>query len=152
MKRIILYLLFLCPLSALADTVYWYMVTDTDVNIKMSTVSYLLASDNDDTFYVVCNNGNVYGGVSTVTFAQLTEEAAGISEVKSQESEVVISGNEITLLGISNSTSASIYGIDGKQVLSKSLSESDNSIYIGSLSSGVYVLKSGNTTLKFRKK
>lgn len=153
MRHILLFMLFLCStINAMADDEAWYLVTDTEVNIKMSTVSYLLASDNDDSFYVICNNGNIYGGVSSVTFAQMTSEAAGISEIEAQNTEVVIGGNEITLLGVTSSTPTVIYSIDGSMLKSKVLTESENSIYIGGLSPGVYILKSGDTTLKFRKK
>lgn len=149
MRRFLLYIAMLFPLVAEADDNKWYMVTDTDVEIALSSVGFLLAADDADAFSVVCTDGNVYNGVASVSFAQF-EGSAGINAVaQDDEVEVSLSTSYLTVMGCEGT--ATLYTVDGKQLLSKQLSSSDNSVYIGNLSSGVYILKAGNTSVKFRK-
>lgn len=152
MKQFLLSLAMLIPLAAGADDNKWCLITDTDVEIELSSVGFLLAADDADAFSVVCTDGNVYNGVASVSFAQL-DSSAGISDIMADnEVTVDITSTVLTIIGCKDGTTAAVYSIDGMQLLSKQLSSSDNSVYIGNLSSGVYILKAGATSVKFRKK
>lgn len=141
----------LLPLATSAADEKWYLVTDGGENILMSRIGFLLVSDDADEFSVVCSDGSVYNNVTTATFAQFAP--TGISEVKADdEVKLSMSATVLTLSGCADGTAAAVYSADGKQMVQKVISASDNTVQIGSLPAGVYILKAGKTSVKFSKR
>ena len=129
------------------------MVSDGGTKVIMSRVGFLLASDNADTFSIVCNDGGLYNDVTSVSFKQL--DASGIETVKSDNTISLYSNpvnNSFTIMGCLDGTMVVVFSIDGKILNSKSLSNKDNTIQVGNLPTGTYILKAGKTSIKFFKK
>ena len=152
MRRILtFYIMMLAAFPLLADDAQWCIVTDGGGQIELSKVGFLLTSDYDDSFSIVCNDGNVYSGISSVSFEQV--EVSGISYPKaSSEIEIDMDARQLTITGCKEGTTAILYTSDGRQLLRKSISGSDNTVPVGNLPSGVYILKAGDTSVKFIKR
>ncbi len=136
-----------------AQSKQWCMVDPvSQIKVPMSQVGFLLASDNDDTFSIVCNNGLVYNNVAKVEFQQL--DAQGISTPESAESMVTFrhGATAIRVLGCPAGTVVGIYSASGQQVGQYTLSGSDSLVPIDGLVDGVYVIRAGKTAVKFVKK
>lgn len=130
----------------------WYMNTDTGVSVAMDEVDYLLRSDGSAEFSIVVKQGNPVVGVHRVTFDK--KQATGI-ETEAVE-QVRLYPNPVQemlrMSGLSAGSVVEIVALDGRVVKRVEASGSDLSIPVADLSSGSYLLRTANTTLKFIKR
>ena len=134
-----------------ADKV-WCMVTADGTTIELSRVSFLLASDQSETFSIVCNDGQVIYQVASISFAQA--EPTGISNTTSDrqtEFQLNVASSSLQLRGCQAGTEIVIYDAGGKTVRREMLS-SDGVILIDGMPTGVYILKAGSAAVKFVKR
>ena len=67
----------------------------------------------------------------------------GLSEINNENIQIypVPSNKHITITNINANTNVSIYSIDGKLQMQKALNDGTNSIGIGNLANGVYIVE-----------
>ena len=134
-----------------ADKV-WCMVTADGTKIELSRVGFLLASDQSETFSIVCNDGQVIYQVASISFAQA--EPTGISSAtadKQAELLLNVASSSLQLRGCQAGTEIVIYDAGGRTVRRELLS-SDGVILIDGMPTGVYILKAGAASVKFVKR
>ena len=153
MRKLILSLVLMaCVVSAHADNEVWCMVTQSDQAIAMSEVHYLLSlGDDSEVFTIVCHDGSTIENVTKVTFSQTIP--TGISSPVTHETALLsrVVGNTLVLLGCAEGTAISIVDLSGKTALQTAAQSRQTTIDISALASGVYVLRVGETNLKFLK-
>ncbi len=153
MRKLILSLVLMaCVVSARADNEVWCMVTQSDQAIAMSEVHYLLSlGDDSEVFTIVCHDGSTIENVTKVTFSQTIPTA--ISSPVTHETALLsrVVGNTLVLLGCDAGAAISIVDLSGKTALQTAAQSRQTTIDISALASGVYVLRVGETNLKFLK-
>ena len=71
MRKLLLLFMSLFSLTYMyAEENVWVLQTDTQVNVPIDEVDYLLAADDDNLFAVVMKSGEMYDGVKKVVFSQ----------------------------------------------------------------------------------
>lgn len=156
MKKFLLSLAMLCTTMMLhaANTV-WCMVTNGGQSIPVSNVSYILAEGTSpETFSIVLKSGSPVENVGMVKFAQL--EATGIDAVPTTDGSVPMLARAFDgQLMISNAAAGlpvRVLSVNGQLVKSSVTDNGSTELFIGDLTSGVYILKVGDTAVKFMKK
>lgn len=156
MKQFLVLLLLTCALSVQAQTTRWCVV-DTDHPDEpvalMSNVAYLLVSDWNDQFAIVCKDGTLCPGLQSISFRQLDVTAVG--QPKVQDSPAVLAdaaSHMLTLSGLKAGTPVQVYNAAGHLLRTLKAAEGKTEITLEALPSGVYLLKAGETTIKFLKK
>lgn len=154
MRQLIITLLMFCSATAaMADNV-WCMVTPTGQAIAMSDVDYLVSAGGQTpaTFDIVLKDGS-HITTGRIDFAQM--EPTGIEDVRPSADEPVISSvidSQLTISGTAAGQQVTVYGLSGATLLRTVTAEAQTTLYIGNLTPGVYVLKVGDTAIKFMKR
>lgn len=141
----------LCIQPVKGASYQWYMNTDTGVSIAMDEVDYLLRSDNSTDFSVVVKNGNPVVGVQRVTFRK--EQTTGVEAGKSTQVRVYPNPvqESLHMSGLSEGSRVEVVALDGRVIKRVEATGSELSIPVSDLSSGSYLLRTVDTTLKFIK-
>lgn len=153
MKKLLLSILLCAPLFASAADKVWCMVTNDGKNVAMNQISYLLAADQTEGFSIVCNNGQVFFKVSQVSFAQA--EPTGIQSIAAEDKDepsIMVASSSLRIMGVAESSELMIYDAAGRTVMRRALTSRDETVSIGALTAGLYILKVGKTSVKFLKK
>ncbi len=155
MKRLLLSLAADATLPAAAhDNLKWAMTEPKGgETVLMERVGFLLASDNDDTFSIVCTDGHIIGGASEVSFIQV--DPTGISSPKGDATAPAVygtAGRELHITGCAPGTEIAVFDGGGRRVAATKAGEATTTISIAALPQGVYILKAGKTSVKFMKK
>lgn len=130
----------------------WYMNTDTGLQIPMFKVGMLVATDDEDYFYILDVDGSIIAEeVKRVTFSK--QNSTGINEfvLNNKDKEIkryvngklYISGGEGYIY---------IYSLSGKLHIKEKISSNETSINVSNLPSGTYVLVNNGLSFKFNKK
>ena len=141
-------LLYILAVQAAEKT--WHLVTDKGDAIELSTVSYLLAASTES-LDIVCKDGTTINGVSGISLEE--RESTGIKPINTGEamfSQVV--GDQIYISYAKAGTTAEVLSLSGIIHVSQSLTDGQNVINVSKLRSGTYILKIGDTSIKFIKK
>ena len=121
--------------------------------VLMGDVSFLLASDRQDTFTIVCKDGTVVPGAESVNFVKATPSGISNTQAAGSTPQLAISATEgLTLTGCKAGTHVSIYDAAGRLSLGATATDVPLRIDVSRLAPGVYVLKAGDTAIKFIKK
>lgn len=149
-KTILLTLLLFCTIGVQAADQTWHLVTDKGVAIELSNVSYLLAAS-EESFDIVCTDGTTVSGVTSVKLEE--RESTGIESAKTTESvfSKKVDG-EIIISNAKANTMAQVLSLSGITLISQTLTSGQNVINASMLLSGTYILKVGETSIKFIKK
>jgi len=152
MKRLLslLFATLICITIAHADEKTWHIVTDDDKAIELSAVSYLLAASTE-TFDIVCKDGSTISNVKGISVE--LRESTGIKSVNNGDamfSQVV--GDQIYISHAKAGTTAEVLSLSGIIHVSQTLADGQNIINVSKLRSGTYILKVGETSIKFIKK
>lgn len=142
-------LLFTVGLRAAEMT--WHLVTDTDEAIELTKVSYLLAST-QETFDIVCTDGTIVGNVKSIKLEK--RESSGIQKTKTNGEGIfsqIVDGTQ-TISNAKAGTIAQVISVSGITCITQTLTEGQNVINVSQLYPGTYILKVGETTIKFIKK
>ena len=149
--RSILTLLLLFSLTTVqAAEKTWHLITDKGDAIELSNVSYLLAASTES-FDIVCKDGTTINGVSGISLAE--REPTGIKPINTDDamfSQVV--GDQIFISHVKAGTTAEVLSLSGIIHVSQTLADGQNIINVSKLRSGTYILKVGETSIKFIKK
>ncbi|MCI6338481.1 MAG: T9SS type A sorting domain-containing protein [Prevotella sp.] len=142
--------------SFMAMTLYaadlkWAMKTDGGNIVLMDNVSHLIYSDGSVDFTVVCNDNSTLGNVKSVSFVKV--DPAGIESIKYDDAVYAkVVDQKLTITGCKRGTVASIVSLCGVNMVEVTVSSDKADIDVSRLNSGTYILKVGNTAVKFVKK
>lgn len=121
--------------------------------VLLTDVSFLLASDWQDSFSIVCKDGNVITGAETVNFVKAAASGIASATAPGSGPQVAICAAwRLTLTGCKPGTAIAIHDASGRMVASMTAAGWQASIDLGHLATGVYLLRAGETTVKFMKK
>lgn len=146
----LLFVLLFCTIAVQAAEKTWHLVTDKGDAIELSNVSYLLAASTES-FDIVCKDGTTINGVSGISLEE--RESTGVKSINTGEamfSQVV--GDQIYISYAKAGTTAEVLSLSGITHVSQSLTDGQNVINVSKLRSGTYILKIGDTSIKFIKK
>lgn len=153
MKKLLLFCaMAVAALSAKAEGA-WLLVTDNGERVEMSQVGMLVAADDATTFSVVKveGAGEAISGVSSVSFVY---DAAwsGVDQIENGRNGVIIDGVTSTILVMGrDGREYNVYDVAGNLQLSGVLNGVSSRIDVSGLNNGVYVLKVGDSSVKFKK-
>lgn len=140
------------PTMAMADE-QWTIIDQGGTAIALDSVAFLLASDTEEAFTIVQNNGKLQTGVTEATFKK--QDLTGIAGTKAdgaQPTLAIEAKSRLTLTGCKEGTAVQLFDTDGRLLRSAQASDGKTTVDVASLKSGVYVIKVGNAAIKFFKK
>lgn len=149
-KTILLNLLLFCTIGVQAAEKTWHLVTDKGAAVELSKVSYLLAAS-EESFDIVCTDWTTISGVTSIALEE--RESTGIESARTAEpffSKKV--DGEIIISNAKANTLAQVLSPSGVALVSQTLTSGQNVINVSRLLSGTYILKVGETSIKFIKK
>ena len=139
---------------AMAAGEVWNLVTNTGQRLSMKSVSYLLMSDDANTFSVVPTKGATINGVRSITFEKGVD--TGINTVRNSATDVSLYPNPVstslTLTGVAAGSNIQVLSLSGVILLTAVSAEGQTVINVQQLPTGIYLLRAGGTTVKFIKK
>ena len=152
MRKLVVILSMMLAWTAYAQTTEktWFLVTDKGDAVKLSMVSYLMAASTE-TFDIVCTDGTTVSGVSSISLEE--REETGIKTQKmgmAMFSQIV--DDQITISHAKAGTTVQVLSLSGVTLCSQNLKEGANIINVSTLQSGTYILKVGDTKIKFIKR
>lgn len=136
-----------------------FLLTSTGKYYYMKELPVMTAQEGSDKFDVTVGD-TTERNVSFVYFYRGTEESLGhmtaIGQVKADGEERLRLqtpvSSQMQISGCGAATSAVVYATDGRQVAESVVTNGVTTIYVGHLTSGIYIVKTGNKSLKFVKK
>jgi hypothetical protein len=153
MKTIISVLLLMTSLSVRASDPVWCLVTNTGVQIPLSNVSYIFMDGNDaETFTIVPKTGSQISGVGKATVEQLDPTKISLPIMADGQPMLQVESNSICISGCEVGLPVAVYTVGGNTVLQGKTQSGSTVLDIVELPKGIYVLKVGNTSLKFSRK
>ncbi len=156
MKKVLLSLAVAYAAAGLAqtDSRQWVLEEpNSGTTVPIGNVGFLLSSDWQDTFTIVCKDGTTVNNAETVNFVQVGE--TGINAARTATGTPQLDGSvkgRLTLTGCPAGTPVSIYDTAGRQVRRSVAANGQTVIDVSSMTPGVYILKAGDTAIKFTKK
>lgn len=154
MRQLIITLLMFCSATiAMADNV-WCMITPSGQVIPMGNVAYLVSAGgtSPETFDIVLKQGDPVT-TGRIDFVQL--DPTGIEIVRPSGDVPTLSsvmGDQLVISGTAAGQQVVVYSLTGAVLLRTVTADTQTTLNIGNLTSGVYVLKVGGTAIKFMKK
>lgn len=130
----------------------WQMVTDGDVAIPMTQVSYLVAADDAQNFSVVRTDGSLVEGVTSVSFSQ--SEPVGVTEIAEAGRVSLLSNAVAESLTLQEAAGreVAVYDLDGRCRIALTAADDAQKVNVSTLESGMYILRAGNVSIRFIKK
>jgi hypothetical protein len=150
LRTILLAMMLVCTLMMQAADKAWFLVTDKGEAVELSKFSYLLAASSE-TFDIVCVDSKTISGVAGVSLEE--REVTGIKALKAGDamfSQMV--GDELTISNAKAGTTMQVLSLSGIVYTNQTLKDGKNVINVSQLQSGTYLLKVGETSVKFIKK
>lgn len=130
-----------------------YLVTDTQVEIPMEEVGFLLAADDDTYFSVVTQDSHIYKGVTRATFEKRT--TVGVAQVNAQGQLAVyptVSHSSLTVSGCQQGEQISVVSLAGQVCIVTEAADGGATVDVSALQPGAYLLNVGGMTVKFIKR
>ena len=130
----------------------WAMITQKGQTLFMNNVGYILNSDGSSSFTIVMNDNSTIDDVTKVSFAKV--DASGVKAIEYDSDGVYAKEVEGSLIisGCHAGNKAEVFSANGQVVRSKTFGGDNCDIDVSTLPKGVYVLRIGNTAIKFLKK
>ena len=129
----------------------WAMITQKGQTLFMNNVGYILNSDGSSSFTIVMNDNSTIDDVTKVSFAKV--DASGVKAIEYDSDGVYAKEVEGSLIisGCNAGNKAEVFSANGKVVRSETFGGDNCDIDVSTLPKGVYVLRIGNTAIKFLK-
>lgn len=153
MRKCFLLLALVCMTMAHAADMKWALVTQDGQTVFMERVGYILNSDGNTSFTIVLNDNGTVDDVTKVSFAKV--DATGIHAPLSPEGEGIYAREvegQLTISGCRAGNVAEVYNTGGQLVRRTTVSDTTANVDVSTLASGIYILRIGNTAVKFHKK
>ena len=131
-----------------------WLVTNTGKQFLVKDVKMLASIDTQGVFEVVTTEGNETGVTSVSFFRRESTGIEKVKEIRNVEQLRLLTPvcSQLALSGCSETGSAVVFALDGKQMTEAPVNNGHTTIFVGNLKAGVYVVKVGNKALKFIKK
>ena len=154
MKKKVLFLLLCSALvlpSAAQDNFTYCLLTNAGDSIDATQVDYLAAdADSPNEFNVVMKGGHVYTRVTSLT---PVATATAIKAIKAtREGLLSFGGGHVVIQSPEGGQTLSVCKPDGRQLRKYRLAAGRQTVDITTLPAGVYILKTGQSAVKFIKK
>lgn len=152
MKKQLLSLLLMLPAAVWAQQ-QWTIVDQGGHAFALDSVTCLLASDTEEAFTIVLNNGNLQTGVTEATFKK--QDLSAIQSATATPSAPTLALEARTRLvvsGCAEGTPLRLYNAGGQLLRSGQVSAGSSTVDVASLPAGVYIIKVGECSIKFHKK
>ncbi len=121
--------------------------------VAVADVSFLLASDWTDTFSIVCNDGTTVTDVTSVNVTRATPSGIDAAKTTANAPDVAITASgQLSLTGLKAGTAVEIFDTAGRLMQRATATEGTLNMNISRLTAGVYVLRAGDTAVKFSKR
>ena len=148
-RLLLLFLLFISNVS-FADDKQWFLVTDKEEVIEMSRVCSLVATDTEETFSILDSNGHILAkDVVRATFLLL--ETTNVENISAQDDMLEsYVDNILTMFGVEGNID--IFSVNGSKMLSVKAIKNQTKINVSHLAPGIYLVKCGTQSFKFKKK
>ena len=130
----------------------WAMITQKGQTLFMNNVGYILNSDGSSSFTIVMNDNSTIDDVTKVTFAKVDPSVVKAVEYDSDGVYAKEVEGSLIITGCKAGKKAEVYSSNGKVLRSQSFDGESCDIDVSTLAKGVYVLRIGNTAVKFLKK
>ena len=134
-------------LAAGAADYKWALVTQNGETVLMSDVGYILNSDNRPTFTIVKKDNSTIDDVTKMTFAKIDAPQTITDDAVYAK---VIEGT-LSISGCKAGTAVEIFSANGQLCRRATVQGEHTDINVSQLASGIYLLRVGKTTIKFRK-
>jgi len=138
-----------------------WLITSTGKYFRTMDVAAVKAKDDSTLFDIETNNG-IEADVTSIYFMRTDEEEVKkiitgfdgqIIAPTAEKLQLMTPVSEsMSISGCGNATKATVYAMDGKQVLEAPVNGGNATIYVGNLKAGVYIVNVGKKSLKFIKK
>lgn len=155
-RYLLLLPLFVLSIAAKADErVEWCMRTNYNQDIPLRNVDYLMQADTlSSQFHIVLYGGEVVQNVRSLRFLQ--KPAPTAVQLPTQPSAKkplpIIEGNQLRLSQLRSGVSVRILSVDGRELFRSVVTEQGVlSIDIARFPSGIYLLSTPGSTIKFLK-
>lgn len=148
--RFLLLLMLAAVLKLQAESV-WTLTTDAGRDVAVSQIEYMLSVDGSDHFSIVLTGGEVVNDVTFATFAK----KSGIDETHSPYASGMLLeqvSDILTIKGCADNADIEVYSLGGQLLLHTTASSGMATLNVSPLSPGCYILKAGETAVKFTKK
>ena len=136
-----------------ATDLKWAMTTQDGKSVFMNEVGYILYTDGSFTMSIVKTDNSTIENVTKVSFAQL--DATGISKVVVNNGISLLSNvveSSLTVTGCKEGQIITVVSAGGAVKVKTVTSGNHTNVDVSHLTSGVYILNVGKTTVKFIKK
>lgn len=150
--------LLLAVLSALGATAQtqnrWYIVDASKPEVPlavMAEVAFLMTSDWDEGITIVNKNGTLSSPLTTITFRQLDPTTIATPEQNRPTLYSGLVGQTIVLSNCKAGTPVAVFSLKGEKLCSQTACDGKTEVNVGDLAEGIYLLKVGDITIKFRK-
>ena len=128
----------------------WCLVTDKGEVVGLSHVNYFLASS-EETFDIVCSDGSSIKGVISISVEE--RNLSGIQEIRNDDGQFSqLVGDNLIVSGLKSATQAQVLSLSGVVYFTQMLNGEKEVISVSRLQPGTYILKVGETSVKFIKK
>lgn len=128
----------------------WCLVTDKGEVVELSHVNYFLASS-EETFDIVCSDGSSIKGVISISVEE--RNLSGIQEIRNDDGQFSqLVGDNLIVSGLKSATQAQVLSLSGVVYFTQMLNGEKEVISVSRLQPGTYILKVGETSIKFIKK
>lgn len=156
MKRILVFCLAaLCafPLSAGDGNTWWLRDADGNYLAEVGDISFLIASDTDASFTIVCTDGTLIPGITDVYPIYTVNPGVGSVPASGTRPVITVCADRtLTISGCAPGTPVAVVDASGRRVLGAVLPGGTSEINVSTLPSGMYILRAGATAVKFIKK
>ena len=153
MRNFLLAFVLLCAYAANAADLKWALTTQNGKSVFMNEVGYILYTDGSSTMSIVKTDNSTIENVTKVSFAQL--DATGISKVVVNNGISLLSNvveSSLTVTGCKEGQIITVVSVGGAVKVKAVTSGNHTNVDVSHLTSGVYMLNVGKTTVKFIKK
>ena len=128
----------------------WYMITNDSREIPMQQVNMIVAADDDATFAVLDADGNILADlVKRARFVQKSATSIDIPMANEQNMLKSLVNNRLTLIGAKQDIY--MYNVSGVQVQHAYPMGVETTVDVSRLVTGIYILKCGQQSFKFKK-
>ena len=128
----------------------WCLVTDKGEVVELSHVNYFLASS-EETFDIVCSDGSSIKGVISISVEE--RNLSGIQKIRNDDGQFSqLVGDNLIVSGLKSATQAQVLSLSGVVYFTQMLNGEKEVISVSRLQPGTYILKVGETSVKFIKK
>lgn len=131
----------------------WSVKTNTGTSYSVESVSFFMATDSSKLFSIVMKDGTTADGIESVSFTNSTLSIGSASKDNGNTLEFRQVNHTIVVSGLEANATVGVYGVNGSAVLPAiKVTGGKATINVTSLSAGTYILRTGNTAVKFLKK